>query len=302
MKKTVLITGGTGFIGKKLSGLLIKNDYSVSVLSRNKIINQGAITYYSWNIKNKIIDENAVLKADYIIHLAGENVFEKRWGSKRKKAIISSRVEPVALIKSVLEKHHKKTTAFISASGIGIYGAYNGLKICTEDTEIANDFLGITCKKWEEAADLMTDYSERVVKIRTGLVLGKNDGFLRKLTPVFKFRLGAALGSGKQFMPWIHVDDLCQIYLEAIQNNEVKGVYNATVFDATSNILFSQRLARLFGYKLFLPNIPAFILKLLLGERSEVILTGRRVSSSKIQQLGFKFKFVYLKKALEDCI
>ena len=302
MKKTILITGGTGFIGEKLSQLLIQKGYAVSVLSRSKIINQRSITYYTWDIKNKTIDENAVLGADYIIHLAGENVFEKRWTSRRKKAIIDSRVVPVALIQAVLEKHHKKTTAFITASGIGIYGAYNGMKICTEDTEIASDFLGITCKKWEEAADLMADYSDRVVKIRTGLVLGKNAGFLAKLIPVFKFRLGAALGSGKQFMPWIHVDDLCNIYLEAIENTEVNGAYNATVFDSTSNDIFSKRLARIIGYRLFLPNIPAFILKIILGERSEIILTGRRVSSAKIQQLGFKFKFVYLKRALEATV
>jgi uncharacterized protein (TIGR01777 family) len=271
-------------------------------LSRKKIINQQSIVYYTWDVKNKTIEENAVLEADYIIHLAGENIFEKRWSTARKKAIIASRVEPVELIKSVLEKYHKKNTAFISASGIGIYGAYSGLKICTEDTEVANDFLGITCKQWEAAADMMRDYTDRVVKIRTGLVLGKNDGFLNKLIPIFKLRLGAALGTGKQFMPWIHVDDLCNIYLEAIENENIEGVYNATVFDSTSNEVFSKRLARLLGYRLFLPNVPVFLLKIIFGERSKIILTGRRVSSVKIQQLGFKFKNIYLKKALEACL
>lgn len=302
MKKNVLITGGTGFVGKKLSDLLIEKGYAVSILSRKKIINQQSIVYYTWDVKNKTIEENAVLEADYIIHLAGENIFEKRWSTARKKAIIASRVEPVELIKSVLEKYHKKNTAFISASGIGIYGAYSGLKICTEDTEVANDFLGITCKQWEAAADMMRDYTDRVVKIRTGLVLGKNDGFLNKLIPIFKLRLGAALGTGKQFMPWIHVDDLCHIYLEAIENEKIEGVYNATVFDSTSNEVFSKRLARLLGYRLFLPNVPVFLLKIIFGERSKIILTGRRVSSVKIQQLGFKFKNIYLKKALETCL
>ena len=263
MKKTVLITGGTGFIGRKLTDLLIEKGYNVSILSRTKIINKPSVSYYIWDVENKIIDENAVLESDYIIHLAGENIFEKRWSKKRKKAIIASRVEAVFLIKSVLERHHKKITTFVSASGIGIYGAYNGNKICTEDTEVANDFLGITCKKWEEAADLMIDHATRVVKIRTGLVLGKGDGFLTKLIPIFKLRLGAVLGSGKQFMPWIHIDDLCSIYIEAIYNDEFRGAYNATIFDSTSNDIFSKRLARLLGYRLFLPNIPVFVLKII---------------------------------------
>ena len=140
------------------------------------------------------------------------------------------------------------------------------------------------------------------MKIRTGLVLGKEDGFLKKLSPVFKFRLGSALGSGKQYMPWIHVDDLCGIYLEALNNSTMDGAYNAAIYDNTTNALFSKTLAKIYGYSVWLPNVPAFLIKLALGEMGQIILTGRRVSSEKIEKTGFKFKFSSLEQALKDCL
>ena len=142
----------------------------------------------------------------------------------------------------------------------------------------------------------------RTVKIRTGLLLGKNDGFLKKLIPLFKYRLGSALGSGKQYMPWIHVDDLCSIYLQAIENAEMSGPYNAAINDNTTNTIFSKTLARVFGYSIWLPNVPVFVLKMVLGEMSKIVLTGRRVSSNKIEETGFKFKFTKLEEALRDCL
>jgi uncharacterized protein (TIGR01777 family) len=206
------------------------------------------------------------------------------------------------LIYNVLKKNHKKLDAFISASGVGIYGALNGEEVCTENRPPENDFLGITCQKWEAAADTISDLGIRVVKIRTGLVLGKEDGFLKKLSPVFKFRLGSALGSGKQYMPWIHVDDLCGIYLEALNNSTMNGAYNAAVHDNTTNAVFSKTLAKIYGYSVWLPNVPAFLIKLALGEMGQIILTGRRVSSEKIEKTGFKFKFSSLEQALKDCL
>jgi NAD dependent epimerase/dehydratase family enzyme len=133
-------------------------------------------------------------------------------------------------------------------------------------------------------------------------VLGKDDGFLNKLIPIFKFRLGAALGSGKQYMPWIHVDDLCAIYLEAIKNKNRTGVYNAAIFDNTTNTVFSKTLAKVYGYSIWLPNVPAFLIKMALGEMAQIILTGRRVSSEKIEKTGFQFRFVNLEQALRDCL
>lgn len=302
MKKNVLISGGSGFIGKKVRNLLIEEGYSVSILSRSKKQNTDDVMYYQWDISNHAIDEEAVLKADYIIHLAGENIAEKRWTAERKEAIMVSREQSIELIYEVLKKNDKKLQAFVSASAIGIYGAVNGEKICNEDTLPAKDFLGRTCQKWEAAADTIEDLQIRTVKIRTGLVLGKDDGFLKKLTPIFKFRLGSALGSGRQYMPWIHVDDLCAIYLEAIKNTNMTGAYNAAINDNTTNAVFSKTMAKVFGYSMWLPNVPAFLIKMALGEMAQIILTGRRVSSEKIDKTGFKFRFETLELALRDCL
>ena len=302
MKKNVLISGGSGFIGKHLTNLLIANGFSVSILSRSDKQNTSDITYYKWDIATHFIEEEAVIKADYILHLAGENIAEKPWTAKRKEEILQSREESIQLIHDVLKKNNKKLDAFVSASGVGIYGAINGEQICTENTPPENDFLGSTCQKWEFAADTIGDLQIRVVKIRTGLVLGKEDGFLKKLTPIFKMRLGSALGSGKQYMPWIHVDDLCAIYLEAIKNSDMKGAYNAAIFDNTTNTVFSKTLAKVYGYSLWLPNVPAFLIKMALGEMAQIILKGRRVSPQKMIETGFEFQFTVLEEALKDCL
>ncbi|HRM12881.1 MAG TPA: TIGR01777 family oxidoreductase [Flavobacterium sp.] len=302
MKKNVLISGGSGFIGRHLTALLIAKGYSVSILSRSEKQNKENVFYYKWDVVNQTIDEKAVLNADFIIHLAGENIAEQRWTAKRKAAIIDSREQSTLLLYSVLKKNNKKLDAFISASAVGIYGAVNGEEICTEDMPPANDFLGYTCQKWEDSLDFIENLNSRTVMIRTGLVLGKNEGFLKKLTPLFKYRLGSALGSGKQYMPWIHVDDLCAIYYQAIVDPAMSGPYNAAINDNTTNSVFSKTLACVFGYSIWLPNVPAFVLKLFMGQMAIIVLTGRRVSSDKIEQTGFKFQFKNLEGALRNCL
>ena len=302
MKKNVLITGGTGFIGKYLTRLLIANGYSVSIFSRSVKQKTDDISYFRWDIDTHFIEEEAILKADYIIHLAGEGIADQRWTAKRKEEIVQSREKSIQLIYDVLKKHNKKLDAFVSASGVGIYGAVNGSEICTENTLAVNDFLGSTCQKWEAAADTIASLGIRTVKIRTGLVLGKDEGFLKKLIPIFKMKLGSALGSGKQYMPWIHIDDLCSIYLEAIKNDEMTGAYNAAINDNTNNEIFSKTLAKIYGYSIWLPNVPAFLIQMVLGEMALIVLKGRRVSSDKIEKTGFQFRFNTLELALEDCI
>jgi uncharacterized protein (TIGR01777 family) len=302
MKKNVLITGGSGFIGKHLTRLLTENGFSVSILSRNFKQNSANVSYYKWDLAKGFIEDAAVLKADYVIHLAGEGIAEKRWTTKRKQDIVQSRAKSVALICDVLKKNNKQLEAFVTASGIGIYGAINGELICSENTAPENDFLGSTCQLWEHAADEVASLGIRTVKIRTGLVLGKDDGFLKKLTPIFKLKLGSALGSGKQYMPWIHIDDLCAIYLESINNSEMVGAYNAAINDNTDNESFSVILCKIYGYSLWLPNVPAFLIQLALGEMAQILLSGRRVSSDKIEKLGFHFRFKNLQNALRDCI
>jgi uncharacterized protein (TIGR01777 family) len=302
MKQNVLITGGTGFIGKKLTQMLLDNGYSVSILSRSSRENTDEVTYYAWDVESHNIEEVAVLNADYVIHLAGENIAEKKWTAKRKAEIRNSRIDSAQLIYTVLKKHNKRVEAFVTASGIGFYGAVNGQGICTENTLPASDFIGTVCQEWEKSADLMAGLGIRTVKIRTGLVLGKEEGILKKLTPIFKYGLGSPLGSGKQYMPWIHVNDLCMIYVEAIKNQKMTGVYNATINDSTTNSTFSRALANALGHSIWLPNVPSFLIRLGMGEMANIVLTGRRVSSDKIKQLGFRFQFKNLKNALKDCL
>jgi uncharacterized protein (TIGR01777 family) len=302
MEKNVVVTGGTGFVGKKLTQLLLENGYSVTILSRTAKINSGRVSYLQWNVEAGTIDEQAIIQADYIIHLAGENIGAKRWTRNRKKAILDSREQSTQLLYATLQKHNKQLDAFISASGVGIYGAITDDVLCSESTPVANDFLGTVCQKWESAATPIANLGIRTVQIRTGLVLGKGDGVLQQLVPLFKFRLGSAIGSGKQFMPWIHIDDLCRIYLEAIINSDMKGPYNAAINDGTTNSIFSKTLASILGYSIWLPNVPAFLLRIVLGEMAQLVLTGRRVTSKKIEAIGFKFGFTQLNLALKNCL
>lgn len=302
MAKNVLLTGGTGFIGKYLTDLLIENGFTVSILSRSARENTSLITYYKWNLKSNYINEEAILQADYIIHLAGEGIVEKRWTKRRKKVILESRTQPIDLIFSILKKHNKTLDAFISASAIGIYGAVTSHKICDEDTVPANDFLGTTCQEWELAVDKIGSLGIRTVKMRTGIVFGKDEGFLKKVAPGFKAGFGAVLGTGKQYLPWIHIDDLCAMYLKAVTDQKLQGPYNAAITDNTTNSRFSRTLANLFRYTIWLPKVPSFVLRIILGQMSEAVLEGQRVSSEKIQKTGFEFEFTDLEKALVSCL
>lgn len=279
----------------------MSHGFSVSLLTRTIPNETDGFSYYKWNVNTNTIDENAVIQADYIIHLAGENIGDKPWTSTRKKAIVASREQSTQLLYSTLLKTNKKPNAFISASAVGIYGAQTNPITCTEDTLPGEDFLATVCLKWESSTQLIANLGIRTVQIRTGLVLGKGEGLLRKMAPLFRLRLGSALGSGRQYMPWIHIDDLCEIYLHAVMNSEIKGAYNAAINDGTSNNIFSATLAKVFKFKIWLPNVPAFLLRLVLGERSVLVLTGRKISSEKIIKTGFKFEFSNLETALQNC-
>jgi len=288
--KTVLITGGSGIVGRHLCKKLKEKGFNVAILSRtNK--QEADLTGYKWNIEKKEIDKKAIETSDYIIHLAGANIGDKRWSKKRKQLIIDSRVKSAQLIFEKIKKHNKNLKAFISASAIGFYGTTTSDKIYTEIDAPANDFLGKTCQLWEEAADRFKELGIRTVKIRTGVVLTIAGGvFPKMLTPV-KLGLGSALGNGKQYIPWIHIDDLCEIYVKGIEDIEMQGAYNAVAPDNKTNREFTQVLARELNKPFWFPNVPAIILKLMFGEMSNIILQGSRVSADKIIAAGFNFKF-----------
>jgi uncharacterized protein (TIGR01777 family) len=299
--KTVLITGGTGLVGKYLCKKLIEKGYVVATLGRQSK-KQSDIPNYTWNIEKNELEDGALENVDYIIHLAGANIGEKRWTSKRKKEIVDSRIESSQLIFQKITENKHQLKAFISASAIGYYGAITTDKIFVETDQPSQDFLGETCRLWEESANSFESSGIRTVKIRTGVVLTYQGGALAKMITPVKVGLGASIGSGKQYMPWIHIDDLCEIYLKAIEDNNMHGAFNAVSPEHKNNGEFSKTLTKVLKKKVWFPNIPAFIMKIIFGKMSELILNGSRVSSNKLIKEGFQFKFPDLKSALEDLI
>lgn len=303
MTKKVLITGGTGLVGTALTELLVEKDYAVIILTRNKNLTSKHpnITYSYWDINKGIIDKEELLSANYMVHLAGAGIADKPWSEKRKKEILDSRVEPIKLIYNGLKNNPHQLKAFISASGVGFYGAITTNTFFDETAPAADDFLGKTCLKWELAVDELTDLPIRTVKLRTGIVLAKNGGALPKMMQPFKFGLGAALGTGKQIMPWIHIDDLARLYVAAIESDNFNGAYNA-IAGNVSNKDFSKMLSKTMNKPFWLPNVPGFMLKLFLGEMAVILLEGSAVNNQKLLQTGFKLKFTDLEEGLRKLV
>jgi uncharacterized protein (TIGR01777 family) len=299
MKEIVLITGANGLVAQELSKRLEK-EYSVRFLTRKKKNSNE----FEWDIKNESVDETAFENVSHIIHLAGANISEKRWTDERKKELISSRVDSANLILKTLQKNNIKLKSFISASGINYYGTKTTEKIFTEKDDPGNDFLSEVVVLWERAADDFKEQNiaERVVKIRTAVVLSEKDGALKKMIPTIKMGIGSPLGTGKQYMPWIHIKDICSIYEFALKNSELDGAFNATSPEHTTNENLTKKIAEVLKKPLFMPNVPSFVLKLLFGELANALLEGSRASSEKIQKEGFKFEFPVLKGALEDLL
>ncbi len=300
MMKTILITGGTGLIGRYLCEKLRERGYSVMVLSRKSNKHTGFKTY-AWDFEKQEFEKEAIELADCIIHLAGANIGEKRWTEKRRKLIMDSRVNSSQLIFDKT-KEFNNVKVFISASAIGYYGTITSDKIFSESDKPSNDFLGNVCQKWEQSADKFEELGIRVVKIRTGVVLTKHEGALSKMTSLVKVGLGSAIGSGKQYIPWIHIDDLCDIYIKAIEDVQMKGSYNAVAPDHKTNRDFNAEIASILKKPFWAPNIPGIILKLIFGKMSAILLNGSRVSCEKIIKTGYRYKFATLKNALTDLL
>lgn len=299
MKDIILITGASGLIAKELSKRLEKN-YTVRFLTRNKKHDNE----FEWNIKEQTIDEAALEGVTHIIHLAGANISEKRWTEDRKKELIASRVDSAALLSATLKKKNIRLKSFISASGINYYGTKTTEKIFNENDDPGSDFLSKVVVLWEKAADQFreNDLAERVVKIRTAVVLSEKDGALKKMLPTIRMGIGSPLGTGKQYMPWIHIEDICGIYEYALQNNDMNGAFNAVSPQHTTNKNLTEKIAEVLKKPLFMPNVPGFVLKLIFGELADALLEGSRASSDKIQKAGFHFQYPDLKKALENLL
>jgi hypothetical protein len=301
--KTVLITGGSGMVGRRLSKMLIEKGYDVIWLSREKHV-KAEIPRYKWNLLAGEIDTEALEEADVIVHLAGVNIAEGRWTEARKRMIVGSRVRSAHLLLDKLKEMDTKMDAFISASAVGYYGANTTDKIYTEEDEHdETDFLGATCYNWEEQAkQFTTDLGIRSVSIRTGVVLSKESELIKKAVLPTKFWLGAPLGKGTQYMNWIHIDDLCEIYIKAIEDETMTGAYNAVAPEDTTNADFMRTIASVLKKPMFFPRVPEFVFRLFLGESSQIILEGSRISSKKIQDAGFEFKYKTLQDALKEIL
>ncbi len=298
---TVLITGGSGLVGRHLSMKLKDKGYKVSLLSRSPGKNSGIKSYF-WDPGKDEINHTAITEADFIVHLAGSGIGDKRWTSARKKDIIDSRVKTADLIRKTARDKGKRLKAFITISGSNYYGTLTSERIFSETDPPADDFLGEVCRLWEEAADRFSGVGDRVVKIRTGIVLARKAGVLsRILTPV-RLGIGSPIGSGKQYVPWIHMDDLCNIFIKAIEDQNMKGAYNAAAPQDITNSDLMGSLAHQLGKPFWFPAIPTFIMKMMFGEMAGILLEGSRISSEKIRAAGFNFRFPELKDALEDLL
>ena len=297
----ILISGGTGLVGKALTKRLITKGHEVRILSRNPQSSSQLKSFY-WNVEKNEIDEKAFDGVEHIVHLAGSGIADKRWTDKRKQDIIDSRVNSIKLITSIIKNKNIQLKSFVGASAIGIYGMTTSEKIYTETDTGKDDFLKESCTQWENSYQQIQTLADKSSIIRIGVVLSKDGGALKRLLPLFQFGLGSAVGSGKQYMPWIHIDDLVSIFNEAVFNPNYYGIYNAVSAEETTSNSFSKQLAKSLSKPFFLPRIPSFVLKLLFGEMANVLLEGSRVSNQKLVNTGFHLKYPSLSEALREIV
>lgn len=294
--QTVLISGATGLIGQKLVQKLKANSHEVRTLSRNQSRN-----HFYWNPEKAEIDEKAFENLDAIIHLAGAPI-SKRWTNSYKKELYKSRINSAELLFETARKLNAPIKTFITASGVNYYGTQTTDTIFKETDGHADDFLGNLCFDLEQTAQKFETLGTRVCAVRTAAVLSPDGGMLKELIPLANKFLLSPLGSGKQIIPWIHIEDMVNIYIHLLENETLSGAFNATASQIINNRDFTYQLAKHLNKKVILPAVPGFILKTVLGEMSSILLEGTAVSNSKIKNSGFEFQFEELKPALDDLL
>lgn len=305
----ILISGGTGLIGSHLTHQLINRGYEVVILTRKKEkkSTNPKISYSFWNVKDKIINPAVVKKADHIVHLAGAGVMDKKWTGDYKNIIVDSRVKSAELLISCLKENPHNVKTFVSASAIGWYGSDDKPLRRREgfiETDLpSNDFLGKTCLSWETACSPVTALGIRLVRLRTGIVLTNEGGAFASYKAPLKFGIVPILGNGKQMVSWIHIDDLCRMYCESIENNYLSGNYNAVAPEPVTQKDLIIMLGQKIRNKFFIPvYVPAFGLKLAFGKRSIELLKSATVSNKKIKATGFTFLFPSIESAIDDLV
>jgi uncharacterized protein len=296
----ILITGASGLIGTRLTELLLQKGYRVSHLGRKA--KSGNVPSFVWDVGKQTMDEKALKDIGTIIHLAGAGIADKRWTASRKKEIVDSRVNATKFLFTALSKGEHSVKNFISASAIGYYGFGWGDEVFTEESQAGSDYLATVTKAWEEEVDKLNSLSLRVAKLRIGIVLSEKGGALKSMVAPIQYFAGAHLGSGQQQISWIHIDDLCSMFIHLLENENLRGAFNATGPYAISNAELTKQIANAIHKPLFLPNIPAFVLKAILGEMADMVVRGSTVSSRKIQESGFQFQFPNLTDALSNLL
>lgn len=297
MQETVLITGGSGLVGARLSQLLMAKRYKIRHMSRTSY-SSGAISRFQWNLETMEWDNDAIIGVDYIIHLAGANVAEGRWTNKRKRQIEESRVKGCQLVCAMVDFSKGAIKGVVSSSAVGYYGTANESEVMEEGSLAGIDFLAKVCAKWEETISLC---NTNLAILRTGVVLSNEGGAVSKMLTPIKVGLGTVVGKGTQLMPWVHIDDLCNMYIYAMENG-IRGVYNAVSPEIISNARFTEQLAQEVNRKILLPKTPSWVLKLILGEMADMLLTGVNVSSEKIKRTGFIWNYPSLNVALSNIL
>lgn len=299
----IVLTGATGFIGRSLTEALIKRGDELMILTRSsarKISEHSNIRYVIWNPRDQTSVVKEIDGSDAVINLAGESIVGKRWTQGQKEKILQSRVSATQIIANSVKKASKRPHVLINASAVGYYGPH-GNESLTEDAKAGNDFLADLCKAWEAHAVRVEDFDVRVVRLRIGIVLDKNGGALKLMLLPFKMFIGGWLGGGNQWMSWIVLEDLIRLIIFCLDNQAARGAINAVAPQAATNKAFSLVLAQVLKRPCLMP-VPSFALKILMGEVSEMLLTGQRVIPKKAQELGFSFRYPEIRNALETIL
>jgi len=295
--RTIGITGGTGLVGRAITRLLISKGYRVIIFTRSLRPESDGVSYAYWDAEKGEISQNALQQLDGLIHLAGEGVADKRWTTQRKRQLMESRTIGTSFITSQLLQHAPNCKAFISAAAIGYYGADKGGHIFTETDAPANDFLATICQAWEAASEGV-EGKIRTVLLRIGIVLATEGGAFKEFAKPVKFGIAPLLGGGRQIVSWIHIDDLAAIFVYALENEMLHGTYNAVAPAPVPQSLLMHTIRHYHkGFSIPIP-VPAFVLKIMLGEMSIEVLKSATVSSHKIESTGFTFQYPMIGKAV----
>lgn len=294
----VLITGGTGLLGKKIASLLSAKGYDVKILTRNPNNTSGTNEYF-WDYTRQKMNTEALENIHHIIHLAGANVGEKRWSAKQKKNIISSRVDSASFLLNQLIQHNIQLKSFVSASAIGYYG--NGTTLKDETSSLGGGFLAEVCAQWEKMADSFSSISKNVAKLRLGVVFDKDEGAFPKIIQPLKFRLSVELGGGQQLYSWIHIDDAAGFFVYTLENH-LSGVYNVCTNPPLPLKTILSSVSNISGKKAIPVPAPAFFLQLALGEQSSIVLDSIAANNQKMLSTGYSFKYPNLELALSALI